>query len=37
MARESASQIGIVVLGTGDFALPLFEHLGDTGHTLRRL
>ncbi len=32
-----APQIGIIVLGTGDFALPLFEHLGDTGHSIRAL
>ena len=24
--------IRIVVLGTGDFALPMFDHLCDTGH-----
>ena len=25
------------MLGTGDFALPLFEHLGDTGHSILAL
>lgn len=33
MTPPPAPRIGIVVLGTGDFALPLFEHLCDTGHT----
>src|SRR5689334_7173272 len=30
-------ELRIVVLGTGDFALPLFDHLGDTGHRVLAL
>ena len=37
MAPTPAPEIGIIVLGTGDFALPLFEHLSDTGHKLLAL
>ena len=33
----SAPPIRIIVLGTGDFALPLFEHLADTGHQILAL
>jgi methionyl-tRNA formyltransferase len=32
MDLSSAPAIRIIVLGTGDFAHPLFEHLLDTGH-----
>ena len=28
----TAPAIRIIVLGTGDFALPMFDHLCDTGH-----
>ena len=33
----SAPPIRIIVLGTGDFALPLLEHLADTGHRILAL
>src|SRR4051812_8824610 len=32
-----ATQVRIVVLGTGDFALPMFEHLCETGHRVLAL
>ena len=34
MASSPASQTRIIMLGTGDFALPIFEHLGETGHEI---
>ena len=33
----SAPPIRIIVLGTGDFALPVLEHLADTGHKILAL
>ena len=32
-----APQIRIVMLGTGDFALPMFDHLCETGHQVLAL
>ena len=35
--RHGHQQVRIVVLGTGDFALPMFDHLCETGHQVLAL